>query len=264
MRTLAIVVLVALGVSWGTAGGARAEISVEVIATDPPGSSVALDRDRNFYLRLGYSTDRPASIWVQPYFQGKEVNAGTSPSGKYAGSGEALAWFFLMQPGDEVDEVRIKAGDGSRDGTHEIASYPVRIAGGNRPAAAGTPPAWLVEMKRQNEVAAREAYEKAASTPPTSGEMVFFAGFMLAMLCIGVLGLAAPAWGIWRWGGGWRVAAAAPALMMGFVALRIVVDTTRDPTSHNLWPFEILRTGALIVVVMVALLMARKVAGAAR
>lgn len=32
---------------------------------------------------------------------------------------------------------------------------------------------------------------------------------------------------------------------MAFAALRIFVDTTRDPTSHNLWPFEILMWGAL-------------------
>lgn len=47
--------------------------------------------------------------------------------------------------------------------------------------------------------------------------------------------LAAP--GLWRWRGGWRIAAA-PAMVMSFVVLRIVVDTARDPTSRNLWPFE--------------------------
>ncbi|MEX2205508.1 MAG: hypothetical protein WEF50_04695 [Myxococcota bacterium] len=259
---MAIVVLVALGVCSAAARPARAETTVEVIATDPAGSSVALDRNQNFYLRLRYSTDRPASIWVQPYFQGREVGARTSPSGRYSGRGEALAWFFLMQPGDQVDEIRIKAGNGSRDGTHEVATYPVRIIGGSRSAVAGTPPAWLVDLKRQNEAAAREAYESAARTPPSSGDMLFFGGFMLAMLCIGLLGLAAPAWGVWRWGGGWRVAAAAPASLMAFVALRIVVDGTRDPTSHNLWPFEILQAGALSVVVMTALWMARRLAGA--
>jgi hypothetical protein len=31
------------------------------------------------------------------------------------------------------------------------------------------------------------------------------------------------------------VAAAVPTAVMA----RVVVDTTRDPTSHNLWPFEL-------------------------
>ena len=36
------------------------------------------------------------------------------------------------------------------------------------------------------------------------------------------------------------------------------------PHSHNLWPFEILQAGAISVVVMVALLVARKLSGAGR
>jgi len=67
---------------------------------------------------------------------------------------------------------------------------------------------------------------------------------MLLMLAIGVIGFAAPAWGIWHWRGGWRVAAAIPAAIMAFVVLRIVWDGFLDPTSHNLWPFEILMAGA--------------------
>jgi len=42
-----------------------------------------------------------------------------------------------------------------------------------------------------------------------------------------------------RWRGGWRLAAGLPLLGVAFVVLRIVLDTRRDPTSHNLWPFEI-------------------------
>ena len=41
--------------------------------------------------------------------------------------------------------------------------------------------------------------------------------------------------------------------------LRIVVDTARDPTSHNLWPFEILMWGGACVAFMVALKFARRV-----
>jgi hypothetical protein len=264
MRGLATVVLVALAAWSGAAAGARAGTTAQVIETDPPGAEVTLGRNQSFYLRIRYSTDRPTRIWVQPCFHGEPVNAGTNPSGTYTGDGEALGWFFLMQPGGEVDEVRINAGDGSRGGTHRVATYPVHVVGGSRPAEAGAPPAWVVELKHKNEAAAREAYEKAASTPSTPGEVALFGGFMLAILCLGLVGIAAPAWGMWRWHGGWRLAAAAPAVMMVFVALRVVVDTARDPTSHNLWPFEILQAGALSVVVMAALLVTRKLASAAR
>ena len=71
-------------------------------------------------------------------------------------------------------------------------------------------------------------------------------------------GLGAPAWALWKWRGGWRVAAAVPALIVAFVVLRIVVDTARDPTSHNLWPFELLMWGAGSVAIVVALAVARR------
>jgi hypothetical protein len=44
--------------------------------------------------------------------------------------------------------------------------------------------------------------------------------------------------------------------VVAFVVLRIVIDTARDPTSHNLWPFEILMvgTGALLAIGVLKLL----------
>lgn len=46
---------------------------------------------------------------------------------------------------------------------------------------------------------------------------------------------------------------------MAFVVLRLIVGVARDPTSHNLWPFEILMAGGLSTVLMIVLLVARKV-----
>ncbi len=45
---------------------------------------------------------------------------------------------------------------------------------------------------------------------------------------------------------------------MAFVVLRIIVDTVRDPTSHNLWPFEILICGAGCVAVVAVLAIAKR------
>jgi hypothetical protein len=97
------------------------------------------------------------------------------------------------------------------------------------------------------------------SEPVTTGDRVFFSGFMLTMLALLVGSLALPAWGLWRWRGGWRAAAAVPFAVMAFVVLRIVVDTARDPTSHNLWPFEILMWGGACVAFMLALKFTRRV-----
>jgi hypothetical protein len=246
------------------AGGARAGTTVEVLATDPSGGEVVLGRNQTYSLRLHYQTDQPTRIWVQPTLRGEPVKAGTSPSSVYTGEGEALVWFFLMEPGLEVDEVRIDAGDGSRDGTHPVSHYPVHVVGGSRPAAAAAPPAWAVEMRRKSEAALQEAEEQAARTPSTPGQLLFFSGFMLGMLGLGVLGIAAPGFGMWRWHGGWRLAAAVPAVMVAFVLLRIAVDTARDPTSHNLWPFEVLQVGALSLGLMAAMRLTRRLTRADR
>jgi hypothetical protein len=262
MRRGVTIVLAVVSVWWSA--GASAATRVEVIGTDPPGDTLVLGRNQNYSLRLRYTSDEPARIWVRPYFRGKPVDAGTSPSGGYAGEGEAIGWFFLMKPGDEVDEVRINAGDGSRDGTHQVATHRVHLVAGSQPARADASPAWVVELLQKNEAAAREAYEQSARTPPSTGEMALFRGFMLGMLGLGLFGFAAPAWGMWRWQRGWRFAAAVPAAAMTFVALRIAFDTARDPTSHNLWPFEILQVGGLSVVVMAALLAARRFSSTSR
>jgi hypothetical protein len=78
---------------------------------------------------------------------------------------------------------------------------------------------------------------------------------MLLMAALGLAGIGVPLWSVWKWRGGWRIAAAVPAAAVVFVVLRIVIDTARDPTSHNLWPFEILMagTGALLCIGVLAL-----------
>lgn len=49
--------------------------------------------------------------------------------------------------------------------------------------------------------------------------------------------------------------------MMAVVVLRIVVDGFRDPTSHNLFPFEILLAGSASTAVMTVLYFAHKFFG---
>ena len=244
------------------AAGAYAETAVRVLATHPAGNPVTLAKNQTFFVHIGYTTDEPVSIWARPFFQGREVAAGSNPSRSHTGSGETLGWFFFMEPGKQVDEIRITAGDGTAGGTRLIATHPVRISGSDRPAASTSEPAWLVALLQQEERLQREDFEKRASTPLGAGETLFFGGFMLAAAALGIGGVAAPLWAIRRWRGGWRVAAAVPAVMTGFVVLRIIFDTAGDATSHNLWPFEILQVGVLSLVVIGVLLAARKFSGA--
>jgi hypothetical protein len=223
-----------------------------------------LRRNQNFYLRLAYDTDKPVGIWVTPYFHGKPAKVGSSPSQTYSGSGETFGWFFFMQPGDAVDEIRVTAGDGSTNNTPVVATWRGQVAAGSEADDAQAQPTWISEMSERVKAAQDQAYHERMSKPVSAGDEALFSGFMLALLALGLLGFAAPAWGMWRWRGGWRVAAAVPTAMMTFVVLRIMIGVARDPTSHNLWPFEILQVGALSVVVMAVLLLARKLSGAGR
>lgn len=255
--TIALLVL-----QFALAGAARAGTTVQVLQTHPAGNDITLPRNQNFHLHLAYSSDEPAGIWIAPYFQGKRVNAGSSPSQRHSGQGETMAWFFFMQPGDRVDEIRITAGDGGTDTTPLVATYPVRIVGGSETAAAAAAPVWVTDLGAQAKAAQQQAFEERMNTPVSAGDSALFGGFMLAMLGLGVLGFVAPLWVLRRWQGGWRIAAAVPAVLMAFVVLRIVVGVAFDPTSHNLWPFEILIAGILSAATVGVLLIARRISGA--
>lgn len=52
-----------------------------------------------------------------------------------------------------------------------------------------------------------------------------------------------------RAGAGWRWGLVLPALVLAIPVSRIAWDVARDPTSHNLWPFELALwlPGALLV-----------------
>ncbi|HEX7236946.1 MAG TPA: hypothetical protein VF405_08295 [Gammaproteobacteria bacterium] len=240
-----------------------AETRVEVLGTEPASRTVTLGSGETFYLRIAYATDTPVRIWARPYFEGREVNAGSNPSRLHEGKGETLAWFFFLgEAGQQVDEIRITAGDGSKTGTREITRLPVRITAGPKSAMSATSaPAWLAQLKSEEERLQREDYDRRMSEPLSAGDGLLAAGFMLAVLAIGIGGVALPLRAVRRWQGGWRLAAALPALWVGFVALRIVVGAALDPTSHNLWPFEILQASVASLVLTAAMTLGRRIFG---
>ena len=241
------------------AAPAYAGTTVRLLETYPPEGDIEVAPNQNVYLRIAYATDSPTRIWVRPYLHGQPAPAGSSPSPSYSGRGELLGWFFLMQDAGEVDEVRVTAGDGSVDSTRPIATWPLHVRARRAASAPAPEPEWVTTLRAQAQAAAREARVAAASAPRSAsslGDAVLLGGFFLAVPVLGIFGLLAPLWGLWRWRGGWRLAAAIPAVAMGFVVLRILVDTARDPTAHNLWPFEILMVGGVSSLVILALIVA--------
>ncbi|MGE3977920.1 MAG: hypothetical protein AB7F94_10075, partial [Nitrospira sp.] len=133
--------------------------------------------------------------------------------------------------------------------------------GGSEAPGAQIQPAWIDEMSARAKAAQDEAYRARMQEPLSRSDTALVTGFLWGVLAAGLLGFVLPAWGVWRWHGAWRMAAAVPAAIMAFVVLRIVVDGLRDPTSHNLFPFEILITGSLSAGIMAVLFLAHKVFG---
>jgi hypothetical protein len=241
------------------APAAHANVQVSVADTDPA-ADASLGRDEPFYVRIQFTADEPVSIWARPYFHGqRHPRAKSNASFAHSGTGYALGWFSL-DDASEVDEVRIMLGGGKPYREWQAASLPVKLRGTAQLSEARTTPSWVDELREADKIAAREAREKSEHEPSSVGAMVFFPVFMLAMLAVLLGVFAAPAWAVWRWHGGWRLAAAIPAIVMAFVIGRIIVDTGRDPTSHNLWPFEVLIYGAPCLVALGVLALVRRFA----
>jgi hypothetical protein len=245
------------------AGAARAEVQARVAATDPP-ADATLGRDEPFYVRIQFDADEPVSIWARPYFAGRPVaRTKSNASARHAGTGYALGWFSLDAAG-EVDEVRVVVGGGKPYRERTVATHPVKLAWTGGSAAARTRAPWVDDLRRETEAAFRQAAQERSNQPAGVADAALMSGFMLLVLALLAGSVAGPAWGLWKWRGGWRLAAAVPAALMAFVVLRIVIDVARDPTSHNLWPFEVLIWGAASVAAIGALALVRRLRGARR
>jgi hypothetical protein len=240
----------------------QAGTSVSVLETYPQGDEVTLGRNQDFYLRLHYETDDAVGIWARPYFQGQPAHAGSNGSYSYTGSGEALGWFFFSGNRGEVDEIRISAGNGSTAGTPVLLRYPVHVHASALEADTADEPEWVGRLKAADNARQRLAAQAYANRPTSPFSSLLVSLFMLAALALGVRGFVLPVRALLRWRGGWRTAAAVPAGPMGFVVVRLIVGVCLDPTSHNLWPFEILLAGLLSTAGMGLLTLARRAAGA--
>jgi hypothetical protein len=258
-----------LVLGWGVvASAAGAQPAVRVLETYPAGQSVTLASNQDFNLRLGYDSGQPVGIWITPYYRGEKVPAGTSPSARYSGTGEVLAWFFLDQPGQRVDEIRIRAGNGATN-MPVVATYRVNVEQGSYQIDKSSPwaptePHWVSTMREQSKQQVEAQMQAAAAADTGSGGAAFLGVFMLGVAALGLAGLALPLVALRRWDGGWKLAALVPVAIVGFVIVRIAIDTAGDPTSHNLWPFEVLIAGLASLAVTGVLALARRLTAGAR
>jgi len=118
---------------------------------------------------------------------------------------------------------------------------------------------WVAALIHENE-ARQKAHDAKPSAEPVA-DMLLFSGFGMLVMGFAAICVVGPLWAIWKWRGAWRVLGALPLPVIAFVIGRILMDTSRDPTSHNLWPFEILMFGLGGVVLFVVLVFFRRVLG---
>jgi hypothetical protein len=257
-RILTLLRLAAL--SLAAISAAHADSSARIVETQPAGDAT-LGHQESFWVRIEYKTSEAISLWARPYRNGTQIEkAMSNASLTYAGRGKALGWFALIEPGD-VDEVRIVAGGGKPYREWELARQSVRLRWTDeRPSAEPRTP-WVTDLLAIEKARYQEDAQRRASEPVSVGDLALFNGFMLAVLALSIAGVGVPLWSVWKWRGGWRIAAAVPAAVILFVMLRIVVDTTRDPTSHNLWPFEILQFGIVVLLIVGGLKLVRRFMG---
>ena len=214
-------------VAGGHAGCTRGW-SARIVETHPS-AAATLGRNESFYVRIEYAADEPISLWARPYRDDNVVaEAMSNPSSKYTGFGEALGWFARTEPGD-VDEVRIIAGGGKPYREWELARQSLQLTWTAASRSALPSAAWVGELQAAAEARNREEAQRRASEPVSAGEVAVFSGFMLLILALLLGGIGIPLWSVWKWRGGWRIAAAVPAAVVGFVVLRILIDTARDP-----------------------------------
>ena len=83
---------------------------------------------------------------------------------------------------------------------------------------------------------------------------------LVIVASIAVVVLGPQIWAIRAWQGVWRWLAAAPLLLVGADVVLILASTAVDPTSHNLWPLELLFIAVIGLPVVGALWLVRLVA----
>lgn len=232
---------------------------VQLLETFPAAGTVAVHQ--TIYLHLRYQADAATALWAQPYYNGKSVTAVVDASPLHEEkTEEALVGFALQDADTQTDEVRILAGKRGSTAVSEVASFPLHFVADAK-LATQVSPDWVLALR--SAAADLASTEPALELPGSRSQPrgVDWDAWMLALVFFGSLAatLIWPLVQAWLWRGVWRVLAFGPALFMGFVLVKLVVDVTRDPSSHNLWPFELIVMGFVSVCLTAGLILLKRV-----
>lgn len=231
-------------------------LEVRLLETDPP-APARVSTSSRLSVRIGYRSNLPVRFNAEPLRNGEPVRAGWNGSPAWpAGDGEALAWFFLFEPG-VIDGVRIDVGHANGRGTFRSFDFPLtaEFVSGNR--GSGAEPAWVGRLE-----STAEALRAAQAPAPKAGGAADWAlgfGIVSILFAVLILGAALPIAAIIHWEGGWRIGAWAALAIYALPILNVVIGVLIDPTSHNLWPLELIGFALASITACAVLYVVKKV-----
>lgn len=229
---------------------AGASSRVEVLETHPA-SPATLGHWEQIYLRIAYEADVPVRVRAHAYAGEQRMDEMTSGSPLYeAGRGVALFWFAWTKPA-RIDRIVVYAED--VDSGRQVARTQLAVdvtATGEKTATQTQRPEWvktlLADQKRRHD----RAYQQH---PGLSTSWWWLVVFQLVMLSIptyfilqGIL--------LWRWRGGWRIAAAVPAVIMFFPLAHAIFALF---AGSNLWPIVLIFTAPVALIYLLVLMFVR-------
>ena len=246
------VAALALGL-WLLPALSSAEVRVQVRGTDPATPAV-LGKWEQFYVRVGYETDRPTYVRGTAFLGGKPVTSMTSGSMRHeAGAGEAFFWFAYTDPA-HVDRIVMTAHDAKTNQAIAQTAISVDLTWTGAPVGTARPrPEWVVRMQAEQDRRVKEQSLAYMNRPVPWWESVLF--FAVIWSVPGYFVVQAIA--LWRWRGGWRIAAAIPVLPMAAILLYTIVAFR---AGSNLFPLVLIFTSppALIYLVILTILRRRR------
>lgn len=209
-----------------------------------PARDAQLKTGQTFYVHYRIDANAVAALTVrlQAFDRGRDVPVANSGIGLLPpGGGTDAAYVFVQDKlSVHVDELRLVVSQLGRE--QPVASVPVAVdlTWSSDAAATVEPlPDWVRQWAAERSARQKEAYQKTMAQSSASRTIfTLLLGPALAAMILASIGI--PLWAAWTWRGRWRIAALPALIVLGIVALRIIIDTHRDPTSHNLWPLEIL------------------------
>jgi hypothetical protein len=229
---------------------ACAEARVEVIESDPA-SPVTLAHWEQYFVRIAYETDQPIRVRGDAYAGGKRVTAMTSGSPRYEpGTGEALFWFSYTTPA-RVDRVVVWAEDEKT--RQPVAKTEIGVDlewTGQKSATRRRQADWVTHMLAEQNRRSREEIREHMDRPtPWWETMLFFAAiwsipiyFIMQVVLLR------------RWRGGWRVAAAIPAVPMLFILGHAIFAFV---AGSNIFPLGLIFTAAPALMCLLVLMAVR-------